>query len=135
MNERLFCFKFDGKIEYMSIKDAIALDNDAVATRVKEIMLNLKSKRMIKDGFEPGYQDNINEYVGSKGEYDRRLRELGLIEIGYETAHIKETTEVGGAMKSEGFIEAALELGIDLNEQEIDAMKSGEYFDESLVNK
>ncbi len=135
MNERLYCFKFDGRIEYLSIKDAIALNNDAVATRIKEIQLNLKSKRMIKDGFEPGMQDNINEYCGSKGEYDRRLKELGLIELGYDTSHIKETTEVGGAMSGDGFIEAALELGIDLNDQEIDAMKSGEYFDESLVNE
>lgn len=133
MNERLYCFKYDDKVEYLQLSQARTIDHPEVKRRIGEIILNSKNKRMIKDGFEPGFQDNINEYCGSKGEYDRRIRELGLVEIGYETKDLTESTTTGIKYGDE-FIEHAKEIGVDLTGNEIEAIKTGEYFDESLVN-
>jgi hypothetical protein len=132
MNERLYVFKMpDGSVEMMTIKEAIELNRADISARIEEIMLNSKNKRMNKDGFEPGWQDNLQTYAGGRKEYDRLLREKGLVEIGYDTKDLKESTAVGGATNTEEFALYAKEIGVDLNDQEIDAIKSGEYFDAS----
>ena len=73
MNERLYCFKYAGKVEYLSIAQARLIDDPAIKYRIEEIILNSRTKRMKKDGFEPGWQENIREYVGGRAEYDHRL--------------------------------------------------------------
>lgn len=131
MNERLYCFKINGEIMYLSIKDAVTLYKDDTASRVQEIIQNSKNKRMSKDGFEPGWQENIQAYAGGRLEYDRMLKERGLVEIGKDTECIRESTETGGACRSDEFIKSALEIGVDLTGNEIEAIKSGDYFDAS----
>jgi len=39
---------------------------------------------MVKDGFQPGFQRNIMKYCSTYTEYKQHLKEMGLIEIGYE---------------------------------------------------
>jgi len=134
MNERLYYFKMLNK--HLSIVDARSLNNPEVNERINQIRENQNNKRMIKDGFEPGIQDNIKEYCGSQGEYNRRIRELGLIEIGKDTSSLKEsTTEGGGFTRTDGFIEYAKEIGVELTGNEADAIKSGEYFSPDKVNE
>jgi hypothetical protein len=134
MNERLYYFPTIQK--HLTIKEAIDLNNPEINERINHIRLNQSSKRMTKDGFEPGVQDNIKEYCGSRGEYDRRLRELGLVEVGKETSHLKESTEVGGGFtRSDGFIEYAKEIGIELSGNEEQAIKDGTFMSEDKINE
>ena len=127
MHERLYCFKYDGKVEYLEISKARLIDHPEVKRRIGEIIQNSQNKRMTKDGFEPGWQENINAYAGGRLEYDKMLRERGLVEIGKDTSNVKESTAVSG-LKDVITGEMAKELNIDLNEQEIGAIKSGDYF-------
>lgn len=45
-----------------------------------------KQKGRIRDGFQPGWQSNIQAFAWSRGMYDRLLRQKGLIELGKEKA-------------------------------------------------
>lgn len=131
MNSPLYVFKMpDGKVELMSIKTAISMNNEHINNRIRQIFANLQNKRMKKDGFEPGFQANINENIHSRGEYDRRIKELGLIELGYD--HIPtDTTSLGGVCRTLEFAKYAKEIGIDLSDNEMEAITTGEYFDPS----
>ena len=130
MSERLYIFRIDGKVELLSIQQARELKDPFVDLRINEIIYNSRNKRMVKDGFEPGWQENIREYASSRSEYDKMLRERGLVEVGYDLTP-QDSTTVGGACNSEEFALHAKELGVELSDREIDAIKSGEYFDAS----
>lgn len=124
--ERLFVFQINGKVELLSLEEASKIDDSSVRFRVKEIIENSKNKRMQKDGFEPGWQENIQEHVVNRSDYNRILKEKGLIELGYDYVP-KDSSKVGGL--ADTFTEeTAKEIGLDLNENEINAIKSGEYF-------
>ncbi len=123
---RSYIFKMpDGSVEMMTIEEAKQLNSIDVELRIREIYQNSKNKRMIKDGFEPGVQDNINEYCGSYGEYARRIKELGLVEIGYEAVP-KDTTVTTDVSASLEFALSCREEGIDLTDCEVEALASGE---------
>lgn len=47
-------------------------------------MFVMRSKRQIDDTFKPGFQPGIGKYAWSKKEYDKMLKDMGLIELGYE---------------------------------------------------
>lgn len=82
---------------------------------------------MKKDGFEPGWQENIQAYAGGRQEYDRLLKEQGLVELGYDYVPQESVGDYNACATPE-FIEACLEAGIDLSGNEQEAIKSGEYF-------
>jgi len=124
MNEKLYCFKYDNKVEFLTLLQARALNSPVIELRIKEIILNSKYKRMKKDGFEPGMQDNINEYCGSRGEYDRRIRELGLVEIGYDAVPQDSTTTTDYTANLE-FALHAREIGVSLTDNEIEGLVDG----------
>ncbi len=124
MYEKLFSFKYSNKVEFLTIAQARLLNIPEINLRIEEIVLNSKSKRMRKDGFEPGMQDNIKEYCGSRGEYDRRLRELNLVEIGYDAVPIDTTTTTDHTANI-GFALHARELGVDLTDNEIEGIADG----------
>ena len=42
------------------------------------------SNRTVKDGFKAGFQRNIMKYCATYEEYKAHLKNMGLIEIGYE---------------------------------------------------
>lgn len=55
----------------------------------------IRSKRANRDGFEPGWQDSINEWHTCQAGYRRRLKELGLKEIGNDKSlRPKELSEI-----------------------------------------
>ena len=43
-----------------------------------------KKKGRIRDGFQPGWQQNIQEFCWSRGSYNKALNRLGMIEMGKE---------------------------------------------------
>lgn len=126
LHEKLYCFKYANKVEYLTIQQARALNLPELNYRISEIILNSKSKRMNKDGFEGGFQANINEVIYNRSDYDRRLRELNLIEIGYEAVP-KDTTTTTDHCSTLEFALAAREAGVELTDNEVDAIASGEY--------
>ena len=117
-----------GEIRYLTMKDAMAINEDWVFARINEIATNHRNKKMKKDGFTPGWQENIREYCGGRGEYNSRLKELGLVECGYDTGHIKETTTEGGYCESIDFALAAREAGVELTDNEVEAIGTGEFY-------
>jgi len=44
----------------------------------------MKSGKSAKDGFQPGFQRSIRKHCATYGEYKRHLKEMGLIEMGYD---------------------------------------------------
>jgi len=130
MNEKLYKFTMaDGSIEFLTIEDAHKKNVPGFHERLNEIRQNSQNKRMNKDGFEPGWQENIRAYAGGRKEYDKLLKERGLVEIGYDRVP-EDSTTVKGA-KGLDFALHAKDLGIELNDQEIDAISDGSYFDSS----
>ena len=126
---RSYIFKDShGEIRMMTLQEAIKyFDDAAIKNRFEEIILNNKNKRRKKDGFEPGYQENTGLYAGGRLEYERQLKELGLVEVGYDYVP-QESVGEHNFCQTDEFIHACLEEGIELSGNEQEAIKSGEYF-------
>jgi hypothetical protein len=128
MRERYYTFKTtDGKVEVLTLQQAFKFPDNEVKKRVHEIILSNQNRKRKKDGFEPGWQPNLNEYVGGPKEYAKILRDKGLVEIGYDYVPTESVGE-HNFCQTEEFIQACVESGIELNGNEQDAIKSGEYF-------
>lgn len=90
-------------------------------------MKHMKSGKAVSDGFEPGWQPNVNAWAWSRGAYNKLLREQGLQEIGYD--YVPQETQVdysplsGAAMAQE-----IARMDPTMTGQEIAAIESGEYF-------
>lgn len=56
-------------------------------------MIIVRSNKVVKDGFQPGFQRNIRKYCSTYAEYKAHLKEMGLIEIGYEEIPEKKEGE------------------------------------------
>lgn len=82
---------------------------------------------MLKDGFEPGWQQNIMEYVGGRREYNQKLKEKGLIELGYDYVP-KESIPDYSILGNKEMALATKEIVPELSDNEVDAIASGEYF-------
>lgn len=119
-----------GEVKIMTLQEAVAfLEDPAIKEKFENILQNSKNIRRKKDGFTPGWQENINAYAGGPQEYARILKEKGLVEIGYD--YVPQESHGGyNYCQTNDFVEACIEQGIDLSGNEIDAIKSGEYFKE-----
>lgn len=117
------------RIKNMSIQAARALNHPEINAQIERLILNRRNKKMKKDGFTPGWQENIQAYAGGRLEYDRMLKERGLVEIGYDYVPQDSTTETGA--RGLEFALHAKELGIELSENEVEAIADGSYFDAS----
>lgn len=47
-------------------------------------MVVMKSNKTVDDGFKPGFQRNIRKHCSTYAEYKAHLKNMGLIEIGYD---------------------------------------------------
>lgn len=134
MAERRYLFTLsDGKPHYLTIQEAMALNDETIMPRLNQIKGNMALKKRQKDGFEPGWQPNINEYVGGRKEYEKKLKEKGLVELGYDYVP-KESTIVSNHCASLDFALHAKEVGVELSDNEVDAIASGEYFKEGIAD-
>lgn len=125
---RLYTFNLsDGSIKVLTIDEALKIQDPLIKRRIEEIIQNSKQKRMVKDGFQAGYQENIQAYVGGRREYDKALRDRGLVEIGKDYVP-KEAQIDYNPCASDEFVQGALEAGVHLSGNEQEAIKSGEYF-------
>lgn len=120
----------DGTKSMMTIVRARGLGCRHINARCDEIIADFKEqakKKRHKDGFVPGWQENIRMYITCPAQYKRALRDLGLVEVGYDIT-FKDNTTTSNPFASEEMIRAALQSGIELSGREIDALQSGEYF-------
>lgn len=129
MGQRFYSFKMpDGREQLMTLKEALDLNEPLINERIRQIVSNSKVKRMSKDGFTPGWQENICEYAGGRKEYDRILKEKGLVEIGYDYVP-KESTRVTNPCANLDFALHAKSIGVDLSDREVEAIASGDFFE------
>jgi len=56
-------------------------------------MVVMKSKQVADDGFKAGFQRNIMKYCNTYAEYKAHLKNMGLIEIGYEKTEDRKFSE------------------------------------------
>lgn len=115
-------------IHVMTLQEASQkLEDSAIKARFDEILVNSKNKRRQKDGFEPGFQENTGRYAGGRKEYEAQLKEMGLVEIGYDYVP-QESRGDQNFCQSDEFVQTCLDNGIELSGNEQDAIKSGDYF-------
>ncbi len=119
--------------KFETIENARALNLPEVNARINEIINNSKNKRMLKDGFEPNFDRNFNCYVDTYQKHKELCKEHGLVEMGYDF-NPKDETSLGGHINNEAFVEYAKEIGVDLTGNEIEAIKTGEYFKEGACD-
>lgn len=132
MRERYFSFKAtDGQIEILTLAQALKHSDPAIKSRVQEIRQNLSNVKRKQDGFQPGWQENIQAYCGDRRQYNDALKERGLVEIGNEK--IPEI-EKQHSCANEGFIDALTEAGLEVSGEEAKAIVSGELFKDETVN-
>jgi hypothetical protein len=132
LKERTFDFRTpEGKKVFLTLPQARSFGCKQMTKRANEIQEDLeKDKRKIDrkgDGFTPGFQNNINEYITCPIIYRKRLKELGLVEIGYDYVPTQKDVNKVISANSE-FTREAIRIGIDLSDNEINAIESGEYY-------
>ena len=89
-------------------------------------MALIKSNKRADDTFKAGFQRNIMEYCHTVEEYRRKLKERGLIEIGYEDLPFNED---GAPVEywSEDMLKYAYQMG--LSENEVNSLRDDEQAD------
>lgn len=132
--KRKFYYPFtlsNGEVKMMTLDDAAKDQDPAIQKRLHQIVENSKVKRMKHDGFTPGYQEHLGKgvYAGGRREYDKILKEKGLREIGYDYVPTDSTRTVSPCANEE-FALAAKEIVPDLTDSEVDAIKTGEMFED-----
>jgi hypothetical protein len=122
-----------GDVKIMTLQEAVShLEDPEIKKKFDSILINSKNVRRKKDGFTPGWQENIQAYAGGPQEYSRLLKEHGLIEIGYDYVP-QESKGNHNFCQSEEFVQACIEQGIDLTGNEVEAIKSGDYFKDTTA--
>lgn len=124
---RLYTFNVNGSVEVLTLADAVQRTEPDVVKRVEQIRANIQNKRMVKDGFEPGWQENIQAYCGDRRQYDQALKDRGLVEIGKDYVPTDSTNDEN-PVDNQQFLENCLEAGIELSGNEAEAIQTGEYF-------
>lgn len=120
----------DGQKARLTIVQARGFGSKEMNSRCDEIVADIRDrnkKKRHKDGFVPGWQENIRMYITCPHQYRRALKEQGLVELGYDV-EFKDSTKESNPFENEEMIKAAIESGIYLSGREIDALKSGDYF-------
>lgn len=120
----------DGSKHMLTIHHARSFGCKEMNKRADEIVDAIRSKnkpKYKKDGFVPGWQENIRMHITCPHQYRRALKDLGLVEIGNDYIP-QDATRTSNPFENEEMIRAAIKSGIYLSGNEIDALKSGEYF-------
>ena len=80
-----FFYEFSNDFsKYMTPDEAwaYAKSNKCDITRDGLAKFRGAKRHTVKDGFKAGYNPALGEYVGGRREYERKLTEKGLVEIG-----------------------------------------------------
>jgi len=132
--ERLYEFTLPGgERRFLTIQQAKSFGSKEMNLKASEILDDIESKRkgMSKkgDGFKPGWQANINEYVSCPALYKNKLKQYGLVEIGND--FIPQSDEINKTIcANPEFVKEALRVGVELSGREIEAIESGEFYND-----
>lgn len=86
-----------------------------------------KTNRRVKDGFEPGWQENIRKWCDSRSQYNAYVKAMGLQEIGYDYVPQEVKADYSPLSGAEMAREIA-RMDSSMTGQELDAIESGKYF-------
>jgi len=87
----------------------------------------IKSNKAVKDGFKPGYQRNIKKVCDTYGAYKQALKDMGLVEIGYDEINVEpESEDFSGYWTDDVLRELYTEDGVSLDGQLVKGLQSGE---------
>jgi hypothetical protein len=92
-------------------------------------MAVIKSNRMAKHSFVPGFQRNIGKFCKTFSEYKQKIKEMGLVEICFEDIPEDDGPKVN--YWSEEMIKKVVANGVELSGREVEAMKNGKMFDDA----
>lgn len=82
----------------------------------------------VKDGFVPGWQENIRAYASSRREYDAILKDRGLVEIGKD--YIPEESTSSG-IDPQALAEMCADSGFtERGTVEYEAIKDGSFLED-----
>ena len=118
----------DGSKRKLTIQNARSFGCKTMNAKCDEILADKKrqkDKLKRRDGFVPGWQPNINKYITCPVQYQRALKDMGLVEIGNERL-VHEAPSFNPFTQE--VVKEAISMGVDLSDREIDALESGEYF-------
>jgi len=88
-------------------------------------MIVMRSNRTVKDGFQPGFQRNIRKHCNTYGEYKAHLKNMGLVELGYEDLPEKREDKTN-YWTDEMLRKIYNETGVKFSDREATALKEGE---------
>lgn len=87
-------------------------------------MVIMRSLRVAKDSFVPGFQRNIMMHFDDYGAYKKELKRRGLIEIGYED--LEDIEETRTKYWDDNLLKKINnQYGLQLSGREADALKDG----------
>lgn len=94
-------------------------------------MAVIKSNQQIKDGFVPGFQRSIRKYCNTYSEYKYHLKQMGLVEMGYEDI---EEDKDGNIVKywTDDMLKKVYDHGFKFSDREADALKKGYTMEDGL---
>ena len=92
----------------------------------------VKSQAKLCDSFKPGFQRNIMKYCANYSEYKAHLKNMGLVEMGYEDfkdEDIKEEYKVW----DDDLIKYMVDRGLEISDREAVALKENKLIEEDKV--
>ena len=114
----------NGKIKFLTPEEAEKYSEENNVTILKdglEEAINAPRQR-IRDGFQAGWNPALGQYVQSKSEYKRILKQKGLVEMGYEMPKHQSKRK---SNFSDDKIKQMVDRGAELSGNEIAALKAG----------
>jgi hypothetical protein len=88
-------------------------------------MAVMKSGWHVKDGFKPGFQRNIMKYCNTYEEYKQHIKDMGLIEIGYEEIPEPEDESKRVTYWDDELLKKIYDRGIKIDGNEAEYLKAG----------
>lgn len=129
--EKPVTYLFSNGVKYTKSKEfaeAYCKSNRVKIVDCWEYGDNPRSKGRIRDGFQPGWQQNIQEFCWSRGSYNKALNRLGMIEMGKEkpkqSGHRFER-EDNLSLSDDDIRQANEELKLGLTESDVKEYRAG----------
>ena len=89
-------------------------------------MAVIKSNRLVKDGFKPGFQRNIRKHCNTYAEYKQHIKDMGLIELGNEEIKLDDNDNPPANYWDDELLKSAHDNGFKLSGREIAHLKGEE---------
>ena len=91
-----------------------------------EKMMVIRSNKLVKDGFQPGFQRNIRKHCATYSEYKAHLKNMGLIEMGPEDVPVEDPDKAPHNYWSDAMLKKVYNKhGIKITDREAEHLKSG----------